>query len=180
MIRFVGQNTAKQLLVDVGLRVEQVIKPESFGALRDGMRGITAIGKVFRVGPTEFRRKSDGSVFRFAHAILEADGRKCDLTLWGAEIDLVKPGADVRVINGYTKEYGGVVSLQSGKFGRIEVLESKKGEDSEIEAYESDPNDDNQAMKDPFVPKGTCRHCGRTIQFGSVDEHESKCAASKA
>jgi hypothetical protein len=31
-----------------------------------------------------------------------------------------------------------------------------------------------------FIPKGTCRHCGRTIQFGSVREHESKCATARS
>lgn len=31
-----------------------------------------------------------------------------------------------------------------------------------------------------FVPKGTCRHCGKTIQFGSVREHELKCATAKS
>jgi hypothetical protein len=89
------------------------------------MRGVTATGKILRVEPVQFRRKSDGSTLRFAHAVLEAEGRQCNLTLWSAETDLVKQGTEIRIINGYTTEHNGVISLQSGKFGRIEVLEVK-------------------------------------------------------
>jgi superfamily I DNA and/or RNA helicase len=173
MIRFVGENTARQLLADVGLRVENVLKPESFDGLRDGMRGITATGKILRMEPVQFRRKSDGSTLRFAHAVLEAEGRQCDLTLWGAETDLVKQGAEIRVINGYTTAYNGVVSLQSGKFGKIEVLEIReRNPDTDLE---------NEEAPDKAIrPKGVCRHCGKTIQFGSVTEHEAKCASSRS
>lgn len=125
MIRFVGENTARQLLVDVGLRVENVLKPAWFEELRDGMRGVTATGKVVLVDPVQLRRRRDGLAYRFAHAVLEADGRQCNLTLWGAETDLVKQGDNVRIINGFTKEYNGVITLQSGKYGKIEIVETK-------------------------------------------------------
>jgi hypothetical protein len=122
MMRFIGENTARQLLADVGLKAENVLRPESFTDIKDGMRAVTATGKVVQIGPTQFRRQRSGPTYRFAQAVLEADGRQCKLTLWGAETDLVKKGDRIRIINGYTKEYNGVTTLQSGKYGKIEVL----------------------------------------------------------
>jgi ssDNA-binding replication factor A large subunit len=125
MMRFIGENTARQLLADVGLKAENVLRPESFTDIKDGMRAVTATGKVVQIGPTQFRRQRSGPTYRFAQAVLEADGRQCKLTLWGAETDLVKEGDRIRIINGYTREYNGVTTLQSGKYGKIEVLESR-------------------------------------------------------
>ncbi len=170
MIRFIGENTARQLLADVGLKVQNVLKPESFDELRDGMRGVSTTGRVLHVEPVQFRRKSDGSTLRFAHAVLEAQGSQCNLILWEAETDIVKQGAEIRVINGYTTEYNGIISLQSGKFGKIEVLEVKK---------EKETVEDENVKRGAFTLKGTCRLCGKTIR-GSVAEHEVKCATSRA
>ena len=177
MMRFVGENAARQLLNDVGLRAESLLKPVAFGDLHDGMRGITATGKIARIGPVQFRRKRDGPTLKFAEAVLQADGNVCNLILWGSETDRVKVGDDVRVVNGYTRAYNGKVSLQSGKYGKIEVLQPIKARmprvDDEVDVEDIPP-------KSIVESKGVCRHCGRTILVGSVSEHETRCAAARS
>lgn len=122
MMRIVGEATARQLLADVGLRAQNILKATSFTSLKTAMRGITTTGKVIRIDPVQIRRKRDGPTMKFVEAVLEAEGNQCNLILWNAETDLVNVGDTVRITNGYTREYNGKVSLQSGKFGKIEVL----------------------------------------------------------
>jgi hypothetical protein len=174
MMRFIGEKTARQLLTNAGLRPENILKPQSFSELKDGMRGVTVTGTIVRISPTEFRRKANGPTYRFAHAVLSSQGHECQLTLWNNETGLVRQGSKVRIINGYTTEYNGLVTLQSGKYGKIEIL----GDSEDNDAAESEAPEEPTSKS--FVPKGTCRHCGRTIQFGSVKEHETKCAAARA
>ena len=162
------------MLTNAGLRPENILKPQSFSELKDGMRGVTVTGTIVRIGPTEFRRRTNGPTYRFARAVLSSEGHECQLTLWNHETDLVRQGSSVRIINGYTKEYNGVVTLQSGKYGKIEVLDVSEDND------EADSEISDEPASKSFVSKGTCRHCGRTIQFGSVREHETKCAAARA
>ena len=176
MMRFVGENTARQLLNDVGLRAESLLKPVAFGDLHDGMRGITATGKIARMGEVQFRRRRDGPTLKFAEAVLQADGNACNLILWGSETDHVKVGDDIRIINGYTRAYNGKVSLQSGKYGKIEVLQPLKERVRRAEDGEEIEEIPSKAME----WKGVCRHCGKTILAGSVSEHEMRCAAARS
>ena len=122
MMRFAGEATARQLLGDVGLGVETILRASSFASVKSGMRSITTTGKVIRIDPVQIRRKRDGPTVKFAEAILEAEGNQCNLTLWNAETNLVHVGDTIRITNGYTREYNGKVSLYSGKHGKIEVL----------------------------------------------------------
>jgi replication factor A1 len=176
MMRFVGENTARQLLNDVGLRAESLLKPVAFGDLHDGMRGITATGKIARMGEVQFRRRRDGPTLKFAEAVLQADGNVCNLILWGSETDRVKVGDDIRIINGYTRAYNGKVSLQSGKYGKIEVLQPLKERMRRVEDDEEIKEIPSKAME----WKGVCRHCGKAILAGSVSEHEMRCAAARS
>ena len=47
------------------------------------------------------------------------------LTLWNEQIDQVNIGDKIRVTNGYVNEWQGELQLTTGKFGKLEVLESK-------------------------------------------------------
>jgi hypothetical protein len=176
MMRFVGENAARQLLNDVGLRAESLLKPVSFAGIHDGMRGVTATGKIVRMGPVQFRRRREGSTLKFAEAILQAEGNECNMILWGPETDRVKVGDDIRIVNGYTRAYNGKVSLQSGKYGGIEVLQPIERKARPVEEEESD----NTSPRTAVEFKGVCRHCGRTILVGSLSEHETRCAAAKS
>jgi replication factor A1 len=73
------------------------------------------------------RKKRNVPTLRFAEAVLESDGNECYVILWDAETDLVNVGDTIRIINGYTKEFNGKISLQSGKFGKIELLQANNG-----------------------------------------------------
>ena len=45
------------------------------------------------------------------------------LTLWNDEIDKVKVGAKVKIVNGYCSEFQGEKQLSAGKYGKLEIIE---------------------------------------------------------
>jgi len=47
------------------------------------------------------------------------------LTLWNEDVDKIKVGDKIRLVNGWCSEYKGEKQVSTGKFGKIEVLESK-------------------------------------------------------
>jgi ssDNA-binding replication factor A large subunit len=49
------------------------------------------------------------------------------LTLWNEDIDKVKVGDTIKIENGWVGEWQGELQLSTGKFGKLEVLESKGG-----------------------------------------------------
>ncbi len=58
-------------------------------------------------------------------------GRIC-IPLWNEEIDKVKKGDTILLSNGYTNVFQGVLQLNAGRFGTIDVLD----EDLDIEPKE--------------------------------------------
>ncbi|MBW2970332.1 DNA-binding protein [Candidatus Woesearchaeota archaeon] len=45
------------------------------------------------------------------------------MSLWNEQVDMIKPGMKVHIINGYVSEYKGEKQLSTGKFGRLEVVQ---------------------------------------------------------
>ena len=65
-----------------------------------------------------------GNVGRVCTAIAFDETGTIQLTLWNDQIDLVKDGCKVMVKNGYVGEWQGELQLSTGKFGKLEILES--------------------------------------------------------
>ncbi len=66
----------------------------------------------------------NGNEGRVCSAILKDASGEIKITLWNDDIDAVKVGDKVHIQNGWCSEYKGEKQLSSGKFGKIEVLES--------------------------------------------------------
>jgi len=64
-----------------------------------------------------------GGQAQVADAILKDDTGQIKLSLWDAQIKMVKQGSKIRVENGYISTFRGENALNVGKYGKLEVLE---------------------------------------------------------
>ncbi|MGI0073781.1 MAG: DNA-binding protein [Nitrosotalea sp.] len=64
-----------------------------------------------------------GGQAQVADAVLKDDTGQIKLSLWDAQIKMVKQGSKIRIENGYISTFRGENSLNVGKFGKLEVLE---------------------------------------------------------
>ena len=64
-----------------------------------------------------------GGQAQVADAVLKDDTGQIKLTLWDAQIKMVKPGSKVKIENGYVTSFKGENSLNVGKYGKLNVLE---------------------------------------------------------
>ena len=58
------------------------------------------------------------------------------LTLWNEQVDNVKVGNKIHVINGWVSEWQGEKQLSTGKFGQLEII--GEGEETTDEAEEAE------------------------------------------
>lgn len=64
-----------------------------------------------------------GGQAQVADAVLKDETGQIKLTLWDAQIKMVKQGSKVRIENGYISTFRGENSLNVGKYGKLEVIE---------------------------------------------------------
>jgi replication factor A1 len=64
-----------------------------------------------------------GGQAQVADAMLKDDTGQIKLSLWDAQIKMVKQGSKIRIENGYISTFRGENSLNVGKFGKLQVLE---------------------------------------------------------
>ena len=65
-----------------------------------------------------------GKKGRVANAKIKDNSGEITLTLWNDEIDKVKVGTKIKILNGYVSEWQGQKQLTAGRFGSIEVIGS--------------------------------------------------------
>ncbi|PIN75362.1 hypothetical protein COV18_04195 [Candidatus Woesearchaeota archaeon CG10_big_fil_rev_8_21_14_0_10_37_12] len=70
--------------------------------------------------PKEFNKF--GNTGKVAKAKAKDDSGEITFTLWNEQVDLVKEGNKVHIINGWCSEYQGEKQLSTGKFGRLELV----------------------------------------------------------
>lgn len=79
-------------------------------------------GEVIAMGEVrEFQKYGDSG--RVANATIKDDSGEIKLTLWNDDIDKIKVGSKVRIVNGYVNEFQGEKQITAGRFGKIEILE---------------------------------------------------------
>jgi len=71
--------------------------------------------------PREFQKF--GHKGRVATALVKDSSGEMKMTLWNDEIEIVKPGSKIKIINGYCNEFQGEKQLTAGRFGKIEVVD---------------------------------------------------------
>lgn len=68
-----------------------------------------------------------GKTGRVCNAKIKDETGEMALTLWNEQIDKVKVGDKIHIINGYVSEWQGEKQLTTGRFGQLEIV----GEGSE-------------------------------------------------
>lgn len=87
---------------------------------------VDVVVDVVDVGETREFEKF-GKTGRVATAVAKDETGDIKLTLWNDDIDHIKAGDKIHIINGYVSEWQGEKQLTTGKFGRLEVVgESEK------------------------------------------------------
>ena len=74
-----------------------------------------------------------GRELKVANAIIKDESGEIKLTLWNQDIDKVKTGSKVKIVNGYVNEFNGEKQLTTGKFGSMEVLGEEKKAENKVE-----------------------------------------------
>ena len=89
--------------------------------VQPGMMGVQIKGKVKDIGEIREVNTRYGPN-KVASATLTDESGEIKLTLWGDQINLIKVGDEVEVINGMSREWQGEIQLSVGKRGEIKVL----------------------------------------------------------
>lgn len=89
--------------------------------IQPNMRNLEVIGKIIE------KRESRSVETRYgpskvAIAILEDDTGRIRLNLWREQIDAVKEGDTIMIINAFTRMFGESIELNLGKDGKIFLL----------------------------------------------------------
>jgi len=94
--------------------------------IKTNQGSVEVTGVITELGDTRAFNKY-GRELKVANAILKDDSGAVKLTLWNDDVTRFKEGDKIKIINGYVTEFQGEKQLTSGKFGRMEKLESGAG-----------------------------------------------------
>lgn len=89
--------------------------------IRPDMRNIELTGRISRMGDKREVETKFGPA-KFAAAILEDDTGSVRLNLWRWQVDTVREGDTIRIINAFVKTFEGQMELNVGGDGKIIVL----------------------------------------------------------
>lgn len=93
-----------------------------------------------------------GKSGKVCNATLKDETGEVKLTLWNEDIDLVHIGDKIHIEKGFVNEFRGELQLTKGKFGKMEIIESKgaaAGKEEESQIFSNDPK---QADEDEQMP----------------------------
>ena len=101
--------------------------------------------------PREFEKF--GKKGKVASAKVKDATGEITLSLWNDQVDLVKPGQTLKIINGYVSEFQGDPQLTTGKFGKLEIIEgeTKEAEESGEPLYmNKDAEEEKKKIEEDF------------------------------
>src|SRR5438445_13069453 len=92
--------------------------------LRSGMTRLDTVeGTIESISEPRTVNLKAGGQAQVVDAILKDETGQIKLTLWDAQIKMVKAGSKVTVENGYINSFKGENSLNVGKYGKLNVVE---------------------------------------------------------
>ena len=91
--------------------------------LRPGMNHVDVEGKITDVSEPRQIRTKFGHQISLTTATLEDDSGDIKITLWGDQSNGITEGVQIKVENGFTKEFQGNLQLGVGKNGKITIVE---------------------------------------------------------
>ena len=103
-------------------REESALPVLKISQISGNMRNIEVTGKIVRKGDTREVETRYGPA-KVSWAILEDETGSIRLNLWRQQIDRVRVGDKVRLVNAFVRVYRGELELNLGSDGRIELLE---------------------------------------------------------
>ncbi len=77
---------------------------------------------VEKESPREFSKF--GSAGKLCNAKAKDKTGEIKLTLWNEQVDMINVGDRIKITNGYVSEYQGEMQLSTGKFGKLEKVET--------------------------------------------------------
>ena len=102
----------------------------SISDLKVGDGKVSVEANVKEVGEARTFNKF-GRDLRVSNAVIEDESGSIKLSLWNDDVDKVKVGDKVKIVNGYVGEFNGEKQLTTGKFGSLEVVKGDGSESSE-------------------------------------------------
>lgn len=87
--------------------------------LKAGMRNVSVTGKIDSLGEPRTVNLKSGGTNTVADAIISDESGSMKLSLWGDDINKIKPGDRISVENGYINTFKGENSISIGKFGKM-------------------------------------------------------------
>lgn len=100
----------------------QGVPPRTFiSDLRPG-RVATVEATVARLEPTREVEQRAGGSTRVRNGVLADGTSEIALVLWGDQVELVREGEKIRVVDGWVKDYRGKPQISLGVRGRIEKV----------------------------------------------------------
>lgn len=90
--------------------------------LQPGMMGVRVTAKVKDIGAIRDVKTRFGTEVRVASATISDESGEAELTLWAEQIEKVKPGDTVEIINGMVKEWQGKMQVSVGQKGELKVV----------------------------------------------------------
>ncbi len=96
----------------------------SINQLRSGMTRLDTVeGTIDSIGEPRTVNLKAGGQAQVADAVLKDETGQIKLTLWDAQIKMIKAGSKVSIENGYINSFKGENSLNVGKYGKLNVIE---------------------------------------------------------
>jgi len=83
--------------------------------------GINVAGEITKLSDVRTVNLKAGGTVDTLTATLTDDAGEIALQLWADDIAKIRVGSRVKVLNGFTNEFKGQVSLSKGKFGQLEI-----------------------------------------------------------
>ncbi|MEM7819525.1 MAG: OB-fold nucleic acid binding domain-containing protein [Candidatus Aenigmatarchaeota archaeon] len=84
-------------------------------------RKVNIIAKVIeKREPREVNTRFGKSIV--TNAVIEDETGDIILVLWGDEANKINEGDTIKIENGYVTEWGGMLQLNIGKFGKLSIL----------------------------------------------------------
>ena len=92
--------------------------------LRSGMTRLDTVeGTIESISEPRTVNLKAGGQAQVVDAILKDETGQIKLTLWDAQIKMIKAGSKVEIENGYINSFKGENSLNVGKYGKLNIVE---------------------------------------------------------
>lgn len=95
--------------------------------IKEDSTNVNVVGRVIAKDSQTKEFQKQGQKIRVCSVVVEDDSGSIHLNLWNDDIERIRVGDFVHIKNAYVKTFQQIMSLNIGKFGKIEIVEDKNG-----------------------------------------------------